>query len=97
MSRKPNVLWIFSDQLRYHALSCNGDPNVSTPNIDRLAEEGVRFTHTYSHCPVCVPFRAGLVSGQYPTTCGVPLHGDFLHYDRSCLSYFADFLQMASI
>ena len=37
---QPNLLWIFCDQLRYQALSCNGDPNIQTPNIDRLAAEG---------------------------------------------------------
>lgn len=87
MAKKPNVLWIFSDQLRYHALSCNGNPNVRTPNIDRLVEEGVRFTNAYSNCPVCIPFRAGLVCGQYPTTCGVPIHGDFLHPDRRTVAH----------
>ena len=71
---QPNLLWIFCDQLRYQALSCNGDPNIQTPNIDRLAAEGVRCTNAYSHYPVCVPFRAGLVTGQYPTTCNVPFH-----------------------
>ena len=76
---QPNLLWIFCDQLRYHALSCNGDPNIQTPNIDRLASEGVRCTNAYSHYPVCVPFRAGLVTGQYATTCNVPFHGDILH------------------
>ncbi len=87
MAKKPNVLWIFSDQLRHHALSCNGDPNINTPNIDGLAEGGVRFTHTYSHTPVCIPFRAGLVCGQYPITCSVPLHGDYLHYDRRTVAH----------
>ena len=87
MSKKPNVLWIFSDELRHHALSCNGDPNIETLNIDRLADEGVRFTAAYSHCPVCIPFRAGLVCGQYVTTCEVPLHGDFLHYDRRTVAH----------
>ena len=75
---RPNVLWIFADQLRYHALSSSGDPNLATPNIDRLAAEGVRCTATFSHYPICTPFRAGLMTGRYPTACEVPLHGDFL-------------------
>jgi len=87
MPERPNVLWLFADQLRYHALSCSGDPNVRTPNIDRLAAEGVRCTHTYSDYPVCVPFRAGLMTGQHATTCGVPLHGDILHYDRRTIAH----------
>ncbi|MDP6110804.1 MAG: sulfatase [Planctomycetota bacterium] len=86
MSR-PNVLWLFADQHRYDALSCSGNPDVSTPNIDRLAEEGVRCTNAYSHCPVCIPFRAGLMTGQYATTCGVPRHGDFLHPHRRTIAH----------
>jgi arylsulfatase A-like enzyme len=77
-ANRPNVLWIFADQLRYHALSCSGDINVQTPNIDHLAAEGVRCTAAFSHTPVCTPFRAGLMTGRYPTDCGVPLHGDLL-------------------
>ena len=62
---KPNVLWIFSDQHSANALSCYGDPNVETPNLDRLAAEGMRFTNAYSTCPLCSPFRATLYTGQY--------------------------------
>ena len=82
----PNLLWIFCDQLRYHALSCNGDLNIQTPNIDRLASEGVRCTNAYSHYPVCVPFRAGLVTGQYATSCNVPFHGDILHPEHRTIA-----------
>ena len=87
MKTRPNVLWLFCDQLRYHALASSGDPNIKTPNIDRLAAEGVRFTNAYSHCPVCVPFRAGLMTGQYPAACGVPRHGDILHPDRRTVAH----------
>jgi arylsulfatase A-like enzyme len=68
---KPNILFIFSDQHRPHAMSCYGDPNIETPNLDRLAEEGVLFTNAYSTCPVCAPFRACLYTGQYINTHGV--------------------------
>ena len=67
---KPNVLWIFTDQHRGQAMSCAGDPNVETPNLDRLANEGVHFTNAYSSTPVCTPFRACLYTGQYITTHG---------------------------
>ncbi len=73
-----NLLWLICDQLRYHSLSSSGDPNINTPNIDRLAAGGVRFTHAISHCPVCIPFRAGLITGQYNHSNGVKLHGDLL-------------------
>lgn len=76
--RRPNVLWIVADQLRFHALGCNGDPNVATPAIDALAAQGVRCTNAFSHYPVCMPFRAGLMTGQYAHVNGVMRHGDFL-------------------
>ncbi len=71
-NRRPNLLVILSDQLRRQALGCYGDPNVSTPNIDRLASEGVRFDAACSTCSVCVPFRVSLMTGQYAHTRLVP-------------------------
>jgi arylsulfatase A-like enzyme len=71
MSKRPNILFIFSDQHRAQAMSCAGDQNVFTPNIDRLASEGVRFTNAYSSSPMCAPARACLYTGQYITTHGV--------------------------
>lgn len=68
---KPNILWIIADQHRGQAMSCAGDTNIETPNMDALAEQGVRFSRAYSNCPLCSPFRATLFSGQYPTTHGV--------------------------
>ena len=73
-----DVLWIMADQLRFHALSSSGDPNVVTPNIDRLVAEGVRCSAACSQYPVCVPFRAGLVTGRYASANGTTRHGDFL-------------------
>jgi arylsulfatase A-like enzyme len=70
---RPNVIWIFGDQHRGQALSCMGDPNVSTPTIDRLAREGVHFTTAVAGFPLCCPFRGALVTGRYPHNC-VPGH-----------------------
>jgi arylsulfatase A-like enzyme len=86
-SKKPNLLWLFCDQLRSHALSCNGDPNVKTPHIDRLAREGVNFTHACSQYPVCMPFRAGLVTGQHAHQNGVRVHGDMLPTDKKTIAH----------
>ena len=69
--KRPNILFIFSDQHRPHAMSCYGDPNIETVNLDRLAAEGIRFTNAYSNTPLCSPFRACLYTGQYFTTHGV--------------------------
>lgn len=69
--KKPNVIFVFADQLRACALGCYGDKQARTPNIDRLASEGVRFTNAISTWPVCSPFRAMLMTGRYPMSNGV--------------------------
>lgn len=63
---RPNVLLIFPDQMRARAMGCMGTPDVRTPNIDRLAAEGILFRHTYANVPVCCPARAILLTGTYP-------------------------------
>ncbi len=70
---KPNVIWVFGDQHRAQALSCAGDANVNTPNLDTLAAQGVNFTSAVSGSPLCCPFRGSLVTGRYPHHC-VPGH-----------------------
>jgi len=87
----PKVLWIIADQLRYHALGCNGDPHGATPAIDTLAAQGVRCTDAYSNYPVCMPFRASLMTGHYPHVNGVVRHGDFLDPNARTVAHeFAD-------
>jgi iduronate 2-sulfatase len=66
-----NVLFIISDDLTYTALSCYGNTVCETPNIDRLAESGVRFTHAYCQATYCGPSRAAFMSGFYPHASGV--------------------------
>jgi len=68
-SGRPNILWICSDQQRYDTLGCYGNPWVHTPNLDRLAEAGVCFSHAFSQSPVCTPSRAAFLTGRYPRTC----------------------------
>lgn len=72
-SARPNVIWLFGDQHRQQALSCNGDPNVNSPNIDRMADSGVQFTQAVAGFPLCCPFRGSLLTGRYPHHC-VPGH-----------------------
>src|SRR5438552_2123617 len=63
--RKPNVLIILADDLGYGELSCQGNPQIPTPNIDSLAKAGVRFTGGYVSGPYCSPTRAALMTGRY--------------------------------
>jgi arylsulfatase A-like enzyme len=70
-ARRPNVIWIFGDQHRAQSLSCMGDDNLRTPNIDRLA--GTAPLTAVAGCPLCSPFRGSLLTGRYPHRC-VPGH-----------------------
>ena len=69
---KPNVIVIFADDLGYGDLGCYGSKVISTPRIDRMAREGVRFTDFYVASPFCSPSRAALLTGRLPARCGVP-------------------------
>lgn len=69
--KKPNVIFVFTDQLRYQATGFGGDPNVRTPHLDRLASMSLNFTTAVSGCPVCSPARASLLTGQYADKHGV--------------------------
>ncbi len=69
--KKPNLVFIFADQLRSQALGCYGDKQARTPNIDKLAAQGARFTNAISTWPVCSPFRGMLLTGRYPMSNGV--------------------------
>ncbi len=63
---KPNIVFILADDLGWADLSCYGSTFHETPNLDRLAAGGMRFTQAYAACPVCSPTRASIVTGKYP-------------------------------
>ncbi len=69
-SSRPNIIVVFADQMRSQVLGCYGSQQVRTPHFDHLASEGVRFTNALSSYPVCSPFRAMLMTGQYPMANG---------------------------
>ncbi len=62
---KPNILFILADDLGYADVSCYGRRDFSTPNIDRIAAEGVRFTQAYANSAVCTASRVALITGRY--------------------------------
>jgi len=66
---RPNILWISTEDISPD-LGCYGDSYAVTPNIDKLAARGVRYTNVYSHSGVCAPTRSGIITGMYPTTIG---------------------------
>jgi arylsulfatase A-like enzyme len=70
-AEKPNVVLIVIDDLGQRDLGCYGSTFYKTPNIDRLAEEGLRFTDFYAACPVCSPTRASILTGRYPQRMGI--------------------------
>jgi arylsulfatase A-like enzyme len=69
-SGRPNVLFLFSDQHNARRLSCVGDQEAATPNLDRLACDGVRFDNAYCNNPICTPSRMSFLSSLYPSTHG---------------------------
>ncbi|HWN93790.1 MAG TPA: sulfatase [Methylomirabilota bacterium] len=87
---RPNIIWIVGEDLGPE-LRCYGDKNALTPNIDRLAREGARFTRAFTHAPVCAPSRSGLITGMYPTTIGTHhMRSELLSPPRAFTSYLRD-------
>ena len=73
--RRPNILVITADQLRWDALGINGNRDVQTPNLDKLAAESVNFTHHFVQHPLCMPSRASFLSGRYPSSLNITRMG----------------------
>lgn len=95
---KPNLLFIFPDQFRVQAMGFMNEDPVMTPNLDKLASEGMVFYNAVSNRPVCSPFRAMLMTGKYPFSNGVQTncntssrkYGNYLREDETC---FGDVLK----
>jgi arylsulfatase A-like enzyme len=84
MLRRPNIVFIFGDEWRMQATGFNGDENCQTPTLDALASESVNVTHALAGSPVCCPYRASLLTGQYPLTHGVYIND--VELDPHCMS-----------
>lgn len=77
---RPNILFILADDLGWMDLACQGNPNLETPNLDRFAAEGIRFTDAYASAPVCSPTRAAIMTGHAPARLQITNH--LPHQDR---------------
>ena len=69
--QRPNILILYTDQQRWDALGVNGNSEIRTPHLDRLAAAGVNFDHCFVQNPVCMPSRVSFLTGQYPSTLGL--------------------------
>ncbi|MCB9386029.1 MAG: sulfatase [Bryobacterales bacterium] len=70
-AKRPNILFLFPDQMRAHAMGCMGNPDVQTPHLDALAAEGMLFENTFANTPVCCPARANILTGEYASKNGM--------------------------
>jgi len=75
MSKRPNIVFICTDQLRFDGLGCTGSKEARTPNIDRIANAGVSFTNHLTPCQICAPSRGSLFTGLYPRHHGMTRNG----------------------
>ncbi len=87
-NKKPNILFIMDDQHNARCLSCEGHPDVKTPNLDRLAEGGVRFTRAFAQSAICTPSRVSFFTGQYLSTHGVFGNSGWLPPETLSLAYY---------
>lgn len=88
MTPRPNILFLFSDQHRADAMGCAGHPVVQTPNLDRLAGQGIRFSGAYCSTPLCFPSRISLATGRFPHNSGHNTNNEgYLYPDTPMLSH----------
>ncbi|MBN2137914.1 MAG: sulfatase [Sedimentisphaerales bacterium] len=86
---RPNIVFVLADDLGWAELGCCGNKFNETPNLDALAREGIRFTDAYAAAPVCSPFRAALMTGQWPARIGITDYlrpNDSKHLATDCLT-----------
>jgi arylsulfatase A-like enzyme len=79
---QPNILWICTDQQRYDTIHSLGNRHMRTPNIDKLVETGVAFTHAHCQSPICTPSRGSFLTGMYPSTVHACINGND-HWDEA--------------
>lgn len=86
-TKRPNLVYVFADQLRYFSCGYAGDEYARTPNIDQLAREGCNFHQALSSTPVCAPYRASLMTGKYQSSTGMVINELRLSPEHECLGH----------
>lgn len=87
MCKKPNLIYVFADQLRWHSCGYNGDDLAITPNIDALAKDSLDLCNTVSNHPVCAPYRASLFTGKYTTSTGMVINEIRMNPDHRSMAH----------
>ena len=86
VSKRPNILWICTDQQRFDTLGAFGNPNAQTPNLDQFVSEGTSFSNAFCQSPVCAPSRASFLTGRYPRTTRCRQNGQAIPPDELLVS-----------
>jgi arylsulfatase A-like enzyme len=81
MTERPNILFIHTEHHRGDSLGCEGHPALLTPNMDTIAQQGVRFRRFYSACPTCISARRSMLTGLNPQTHGLVGYCDGIEWD----------------
>ena len=85
--RRPNLIYVFADQLRYSSCGYSGDEYARTPNIDALASQGANLHQAISSTPVCAPYRASLMTGKYQSSTGMVINELRLSPEHECFGH----------
>lgn len=85
--KRPNLIYVFADELRWASCGFNGDAYARTPHMDRLASQGCNFTQCVSNTPVCAPYRASLMTGKYQSSTGMVINELRLSPEHECFGH----------
>ena len=85
--RRPNLVFVLADQLRYASCGYAGDPLAQTPNLDRLTKQSVNFRQAIVSHPLCAPFRATLMTGKYSSSTGMVINELRLSPEHECIGH----------